>query len=365
MEGQKHTRSRSGSTRSGHGLPNAADIAENLAARAEAVCRTYLPKGRKEGNYWRIGDATGVPGQSLHVRLRGPTAGKGAAGKWVDEATGEFGNLLDIIRLSQGLTEFREVLAEAARFLNLPAPEHVSPSSGHASGRRPASARQFASRLFASSRALKGSIAETYLNSRGIIWQPDFDALRFHPRCFDSSDANGRVVFWPGLIASITDLDGDLTGVSRTFLRRDGLDKAPVEPQRRSKGDLLGHGTRFGASTDVQAVGEGLETTLSLRAAMPGIPLVSATSANHLSALLFPQSLRTLVVIRDNDHAGDAATDALYARGLAAGVAVHLIEPELDDLNRDLMTFGRQRLVDRVRMQLPQTLVERFMVAEA
>lgn len=342
---------------------DADELAEKLASRAEAACRAYLPKGRREGGYWRIGDATGVPGQSMHVRLRGPTSGKGAAGKWVDEATGEFGNLLDIIRLSQGLTEFRDVLTEAARFLSLPEPARTA-----GPGRRPASrtavnGRQFASGLFTSSRALKGSIAEVYLRGRGIELQSDFDALRFHPRCFHSSDDRGRLVYWPGLIASVTDLACELTGVSRTFLRPDGADKAPVEPKRRSKGELLGHGTRFGATFDVQAVGEGLETTLSLRAALPRMPLVSATSANHLSALLFPPGLRTLLVIRDNDHAGDSATDALFARGRAAGIEVRLIEPELDDLNRDLMTYGRRRLAHHVRSQLPQDLIERFMVA--
>ncbi|BEV13200.1 toprim domain-containing protein (plasmid) [Asticcacaulis sp. DW145] len=341
------------------------DISEKLAARAESVCRTYLPKGRKEGNYWRIGDATGVPGQSLHVRLRGPASGKGAAGRWVDEATGEFGGLLDIIRLSQGIGDFRSVLVAAARFLNLPDPTPAASDNPRRSNRPPPSARVFASRLFTSSRSLKGSLGEAYLNERGIELQPDFDALRFHPRCFHSAEDRRRPIYCPGLIAAVTDLDQELTGVTRTYLRRDGRGKAPVEPQRRSKGDLYGNGIRIGVAEDVQAVGEGLETTLSLRAALPTMPLVSATSANHLAVLLFPPGLKTLLVIRDNDSAGDIATDALFARGQAAGLEVHLIEPELDDLNSDLMKLGRPRLIHRVREQLPQALVERFMVAGA
>jgi hypothetical protein len=40
-----------------------------------------------------------------------------------------------------------------------------------------------------------------------------------------------------------------------------------------------------------------------------------------------------------------------------------LIEPELDDLNSDLMQLGRERLIHRVRQQVPQPLVERFMAA--
>ena len=37
-------------------------------------------------------------------------------------------------------------------------------------------------------------------------------------------------------------------------------------------GDLLGHAVRFGVPGDVMAVGEGIETMLSLRQALPGLP---------------------------------------------------------------------------------------------
>ena len=342
--------------------PDAGEVAEKLADRAEAVCRAYLPNGRKDGNYWMIGDATGVPGKSTYVRLNGPLSGKGAAGKWTDAATGEHGNLLDVIRLSLGLVEFRDVMAEACRFLALPSSEPLR-ASRQPDGERPASSgREFASRLFTSSRGLAGSPGETYLNSRGIELEPDFDALRFNPRIFHGS-VGGKPVFWPGIVAAVTDNMLDLTGVSRTFLRRDGLEKAPVDPPRRAKGDILGNGIRFGVAEDVMAAGEGIETTVSIRPAMPRLPLIAATSANHLSAIVFPPALRTLLVIRDNDHSGDAATDALFARGRAAGIAVVLVEPELDDLNTDLMKLGRNRLIHRVRQQVPQPLIERFMAA--
>ena len=63
----------------------AADIAAALGARAEAVCRRYLPQGRKQGRYWVAGDLEGARGRSLFVRLHGP----GVPGKWTDAATGE------------------------------------------------------------------------------------------------------------------------------------------------------------------------------------------------------------------------------------------------------------------------------------
>jgi hypothetical protein len=49
-------------------------------------------------------------------------------------------------------------------------------------------------------------------------------------------------------------------------------------------GQLLGHGVRFGVSKDVMAAGKGIETMLSLRSALPRLPLVAALSTNHLAA---------------------------------------------------------------------------------
>lgn len=85
------------------------ELAIGLAARAEAVCRHYLSNGCRSGRYWIVGDVRNTPGQSMFVRLAGPQTGKGAAGKWTDAATGEHGDLLDVIRESRGLVEFRDV----------------------------------------------------------------------------------------------------------------------------------------------------------------------------------------------------------------------------------------------------------------
>ena len=49
---------------------NAARLAAALSERAEAVCRQYLPHGRRQGRYWVAGDLDGARGRSLYVRLR-------------------------------------------------------------------------------------------------------------------------------------------------------------------------------------------------------------------------------------------------------------------------------------------------------
>ena len=63
---------------------SASELARRLGRDAEAACRHYLPKGRKEGNYWRVGDVSGAPGRSLYVRLQASHSGTGAAGKWTE-----------------------------------------------------------------------------------------------------------------------------------------------------------------------------------------------------------------------------------------------------------------------------------------
>ena len=100
---------------------DASELAHRLAREAEAVCRHYLSNGKREGRYWLVGDVHNTPGRSMFVRLQ--ESAKGPAGKWTDAATGEHGDLLDIIRESRGLRDFREVAEEARRFLKLPRPE--------------------------------------------------------------------------------------------------------------------------------------------------------------------------------------------------------------------------------------------------
>ena len=63
----------------------------------------------------------------------GPESAKGAAGKWTDAATGEHGDLLDIIRESCGLVDFKDVADEARGFLSPPHPEPEPRATANAS----------------------------------------------------------------------------------------------------------------------------------------------------------------------------------------------------------------------------------------
>ena len=120
---------------------DASELARRLAHDAEAVCRHYLSNGRRQGRYWTVGDVRNTPGRSMFVRLSGPESGRGAAGHWTDAASAEYGDLLDVIRESCGLTDFRDVADEARRFLSLPRAEaHCSPRLVRAPGGSPEAA---------------------------------------------------------------------------------------------------------------------------------------------------------------------------------------------------------------------------------
>jgi hypothetical protein len=337
-----------------------AELARRLARDAELVCRHYLTNGRRHGRYWLVGDVTNTPGRSLFVRLTGPDSGKGAAGKWSDAATGEYGDLLDLIALNRGLERSRDVLDEARMFLRL---SRCQPSSDRPARPAPTGSLQSARRLLAMARPIGSTIAETYLRKRGITALHETGALRFHPRCYYRADADAPPEVWPALIAAVTDLAGKITGAHRTWLDPSGNDKAPVGTPRRAMGHLLGHGVRFGLTGDVMAAGEGLETMLSLRCALPRLPMLAALSANHLTAILFPTALRRLYVARDRDPAGDLAVATLTKQAQSVGIEALTLSPALGDFNEDLRYLGVRELRAALRAQLAPEDVPRFLSA--
>ena len=337
----------------------ASELARRLAGNAEAVCRRYLSNGRREGRYWLVGDIRNTPGRSLYVRLLGADT-EGTVGKWTDAATGDHGDLLDVIRKSCGLENFHDVADEARRFLCMPQPgPNAEPRPRAPSA--PTGSSESARRLFAMAQPISGTIAETYLRGRGITALHGTGSLRFHPRCYYRPDPYSLTETWPAMVAAVTDLDGKITGAHRTWLDPSGRGKAPVDTPRRAMGHLLGNAVRFDVAHDVMAAGEGIETMLSLRCVLPNMPMAAALSAAHLSAIMFPATLRRLYIVRDDDPAGDSAVASLIDRANEAGIEAHCLSPALEDFNEDLRTLGVDALRAAVRVQIAPEDVARFM----
>ena len=186
-------------------------------------------------------------------------------------------------------------------------------------------------------------------------------ALRFHPNCYYRADDRAPLEAWPALIAAVTDLSGNITGVLRTWLARDGSAKAPIANTRRAMAELLGHAVRFGAAQDVLAAGEGVETMLSLKSVLPGLAMVAALSASHLAALLLPPSLRRLYVAADNDAAGHRAATRLIARARDARIEAHLLVPRAEDWNTDVRALTSRIILQDIAAQLAAADAARFL----
>ena len=169
---------------------SASDLAHRLGRNAEAVCRHYLNAGRRQGQYWQVGDVRNAPGRSMYVRLRDNQ--KGPAGKWTDAQSGEHGDLLDVIRETIKMSDFADVAAEARRFLSLPHPQPVPSFNGRMSTRTSSESGDASRRLFAMAQQIAGTLVETYLNNRGITDCRGTGSLSFHPRCYYRPDDHGK-----------------------------------------------------------------------------------------------------------------------------------------------------------------------------
>jgi hypothetical protein len=346
---------------------SASQLADRLARDAEAVCRHYLSAGHRASNYWIVGDVANSQGRSLYVHLSGPRKGR-----WKDAATAQYGDLLDLVRETCGLVDFRDVADEVRRFLNEPQPEPAQCRSvlarrgdarDHPSVERPAAER--ARRLFRMTLPLAGTLADSYLRQRGILRAALHPVLRFHPSCYYRDLVTGRTLSYPALIAAVTDRSGAITGVHRTWLDPDGDGKAKVEDPRRALGVLLGNAVRFRfplhGPVPVIAAGEGLESILSLSHVMPGMPMVSALTANHLAAFRLPDGCQRLYIAADADAAGRHGIAGLSRRAQGLGVLPLVLTPELGDFNEDLRRLGPDRLIANLRAQLAPEDAEAFL----
>ena len=289
------------------GRVSVAEISAELGARAECFCRAYFPLGQRQGNYWQVGDTSGAVGRSLVIRFNTQDGRK--AGGWTDYATGEFGDLIDLLHAKLGSRSLRETLH----------------------------------RLFAAGRPVLGTTAATYLHRRGIArFGP---ALRFHPRVYLRGDhmASDQSCHSPALLAKITDNQGNITGCARTYLDPTTGRIAVLRNPKRILGQLHGNAVRFwsGSKPADLIVGEGLENTLSIGTALPEFNLASCLTATHHGLFIPPSGIKRIWIARDNDVAGERAAQSLASKLGSSGIECRHLVPKLGDFNEDLLASGK------------------------
>jgi hypothetical protein len=338
----------------------ARDLAIQLAERAKAFCRYYLSNGHKSGGYWIVGDTGNTKGQSLFVRLTGPPYGQGARGKWQDAATGEHGDLLDLLAAREGHRALAETLVEARRFLGEPERRDRDGYIRDVPFLTGRDTSAIARRIWDEGKPLSCTLAETYLRLRHL--PPPYPRdLRFHPALEYRDYQSGMAATYPALLVAARDTVGTLGGIQRCWLAPNGQ-KADLDDPRRSLGHIHGHGVWLRhddrkCPSGTLLIGEGVETVLSLARIVPGAGMVAALSASHLAGFILPGWVRSLLIARDNDPAGISAARKLARRADERGIAVTILRPVLKDFNADLRLLGKDVLAANLQRQWPGRLV--------
>lgn len=180
-----------------------------------------------------------------------------------------------------------------------------------------------ARRLWAEALPITGTAAEAYLRrARGITCDLP-KTLRFHPACWHGATARR----YPALVALVE--GGEGFAVHRTYLRPDGVGKAPIEPDKAMLGATAGGAVRLAHGPGWLVAGEGIESTLSLLSGLLDGPATAwaTLSTSGMRALDLPPQPGRLTVACDGDEPGRAAAFALAERAHALGWTAGTLDP--------------------------------------
>lgn len=312
-------------------------IVAGLRDTAASWVPQHFPNGRRDGDVWRLADITGrAPRKngSCVIALDGPHAGD-----WYDHDGGEGGGPLNALQHATGLMG-RDLYAHAAAITGWTAapPARRDPPPPQ---KEKDSTREIAI-ILARAVPIAGTLAETYLRSRGLT-VPSCEDLRFHPDLVHWETKTG----WPAMVAVIRDAKGEAIGLHRTWLAPDGVRKASVKNNRKMLGRSGGGAVRLSAPVDgLLGLAEGIETALAVMTACPDMPVWAALSAGNLEQIELPSGITRVIILADHDAsgAGQRAAEAAAFRLHQQGCRVFIASPpqEGDDFNDLLCRAGAQ-----------------------
>jgi len=337
------------------------EINDMLTARADDVARHYAPEVR--GSYSNGQQYfTLNPGRpdtrvgSFWINLSGPHAGR-----WRDMATGQGGDLIDLIALALNCSK-SDAIREARAYLGL---SHDDPA--RARRREAEIARQKVARAEAEARRaadldrvraqalaiwlsaqadIAGGPVGAYLAARGIdlaaLPRP-VTALRYLPDCYYKllDPETGEIIErrLPAMVACAVNLRGKTQALHRTYLGihpRSGLwSKADLPNPKKVMGPQQGAAIRVWSGIGPRGgkpgplaeappgarvmIAEGIEDALVAAIACPEARVLAAINLDNLGRVELPASVTEVTLIADND-AGEQAR-AMFDRAVAAHAA--------------------------------------------
>ena len=315
------------------------DIKLLLVDRLEELVGALVPAAKNTGPHW----AAQNPWRSdrkagsfiVYTRRRGARAGG-----WVDFASGEKGDILDLVafaRCGAAMPPSREVrtlaIAWAKAWLGL---DRADPKTLEAKREKAQHAKEKADqderartqkkRRRAFEIWLRGSpfpltLGEAYFEARGV----DASAICWEdaPRFLEALHYWGETPHCgPALLFPMRSEEKGFAALHAIWLSVDSRGKAPfLSPAKLSLGPMLGAAMRLarapGDDKRLLALCEGPEDAASVAAACPEMDVWAVAGLSNLAAQRPLERHSGLVICADNDW-GKAAAEAAFERAVAA-----------------------------------------------
>ena len=299
------------------------EIVRRLRSNAERWVPALFPKGRRQGDEWRLANIQGAPPRksgSCVIMLRGDHAGD-----WHDFDGGQGGGPLATLAQGTGLAD-RALFAHAAGITGWQGegPKRQEPPAAPKPERDASLDIAF---IRDNAASIQGTAAQRYLEGRGLIIPPEADLL-FHPDLTHYETRTG----YPAMIGLIRNIAGEVVALHRTYLAEqpDKVTKAAIAKPRMMLGKTAGSTVRLGAITPQGLLGlcEGIETGLAVMRACPTLPVWAALSTSGMEQAQLPPEARRIVILADHDPSGaglraaEATAAKLQLEGREARIAM-------------------------------------------
>lgn len=337
-----------------------ADIKIRLLDRIRQLVVYLAPKGKFKGAYYF---ALNPRRHDKHLGSFWIKVAKGKGqGAWMDGATGDRGDIVDLCGYCLSHRNRQETYAWGLGWTGLDGSIDIKTLERRRQDRDRDDAAQEAKDAAELRRKrrgafawwlkappIRGTIGETYIREgRGLVgldWSNAahrLGALRFLPAA-DHTDVDGVVTTWPAIIAAMCDGAGKVGAVHRTFIMPDGSDKAPVDPPRMIWPKFGGYAIRIGRGAGgltpeercrrgeklPLVLTEGWEDAVANLLSVPEFMHWAAGTQGMMAEIPILPCFSEIILCRDNDWTKDQAVRGfervrrvLKARIKAAGLEI-------------------------------------------
>lgn len=161
--------------------------------------------------------------------------------------------------------------------------------------------RELANKIWNESQEASQNIVERYLFTKGLFFEGTFpESLRYHPNLYHEPSRS----YFPAMIAKAEDLQGNFTGIHRTYLSNDGLNIAKVSQggPRRMLGDCFGAYVHLHKGDPNKVViAECVESALTIAQACPDLTVFSSMALGNLKAPV-PEGTQKVILCSNGNN---------------------------------------------------------------